>query len=168
MWKTPPTRLPDPSIEEIVAEIGERFRPSRIVLFGSRTRGDATADSDHDLYVEAASCDTSMDELHDQILALLRQRDPTVRLIVDLIVTPKGQIERRRDDPGTLEWDVAREGVALYADGMSVRSRVAPGVIREPSPGRCHSPRPRRERRSPRPSGSLRSCELHVDDARGG
>ena len=42
----------EPPIEEIARKIVEAFRPRRIVMFGSRARGDSRPDSDLDLMVE--------------------------------------------------------------------------------------------------------------------
>lgn len=50
-----------------------------------------------------------------------------------------GELERRRDDPGWLDYDVAREGLVLYADeGVSVTVRPPSRVVRE-----CGGNRPR-------------------------
>jgi HEPN domain-containing protein len=52
---------------------------------------------------------------------------------VDLKVRGRGTIERRRDDPGTIEWDVAREGIVLFADPAA--PAIAPsGRVREAGP----------------------------------
>ena len=42
-------------LDEMVRRIVERFNPQRIILFGSRARGEATADSDYDLLIIAPS-----------------------------------------------------------------------------------------------------------------
>ena len=42
----------DVLLQEIVGKIVERFQPRRIILFGSRARGDHRRDSDLDLFVE--------------------------------------------------------------------------------------------------------------------
>ena len=39
----------EPLIEEIIRKIVEAFQPRRIVMFGSRARGDTRPDSDLDL-----------------------------------------------------------------------------------------------------------------------
>jgi uncharacterized protein (DUF433 family)/predicted nucleotidyltransferase len=44
-----------PPIEEITDRIVAEFAPERVILFGSRARGDARADSDVDLFVEMAT-----------------------------------------------------------------------------------------------------------------
>lgn len=41
-----------PPVEEIARRIVARFDPRRVILFGSRARGDQGAESDVDLFVE--------------------------------------------------------------------------------------------------------------------
>lgn len=42
-------------IDDVVRRIAARFHPKRIVLFGSHARGDATPESDIDLFIEMDS-----------------------------------------------------------------------------------------------------------------
>jgi len=117
-------------LETIVDAIVARFNPRRIVLFGSHARGDARADSDYDLMVELASVENEWKmswEIKDALPRGIADVDITVR-------TPTW-FDERRDDPGTLDWAISREGVIIYppgADSASLRpvSRVREG--REP------------------------------------
>lgn len=115
--------------QEIAARIAASVQPWRIVLFGSRARGTASHDSDYDIYVEV---DADRAQLRDRYCAI---RDALrMSVSIDIKVARRGDLERRRDDPGTIEWDVAREGRVLYAH-PSAETRVAPpDRIREPSP----------------------------------
>ncbi|HWF44085.1 MAG TPA: nucleotidyltransferase domain-containing protein [Candidatus Kapabacteria bacterium] len=47
--------IDDALIEEITRKIVDAFHPQRVILFGSRARGDYRADSDIDLFVEMES-----------------------------------------------------------------------------------------------------------------
>ena len=44
--------ITQPTIDHVVSTIAERFHPRRIILFGSRARGDHRPDSDIDLFIE--------------------------------------------------------------------------------------------------------------------
>jgi HEPN domain-containing protein/predicted nucleotidyltransferase len=118
-------------LQEIVARITSVVSPWRIVLFGSRARGNPKEHSDYDIYVEVdAADDEALKKIHGQIWSLISGRGWTF----DLKTRRRGTIERRRDDPGTIEWDVAREGKILYADPAASTELAPPRVVREPSP----------------------------------
>jgi len=118
---------PDTVAVEMAARMVEAVHPWRIVLFGSRARGTAKPHSDYDFYVEV---DADADALRD-IDRRLRESLYRDKLSFDLKVVPRGSLERRRDDPGTIEWDVAREGKVLYADAAASTSIAPPGRVRE-------------------------------------
>jgi HEPN domain-containing protein/predicted nucleotidyltransferase len=120
----------DPIAIEASARMAEAVRPWRIVLFGSRARGTAKPHSDYDFYVEV---DADADALRD-FERLLRESLYRGKLSFDLKVMPRGSLERRRDDPGTIEWDVAREGKVLYANPAASASIAPAGRVREESP----------------------------------
>jgi HEPN domain-containing protein/predicted nucleotidyltransferase len=120
-------RAGSPDVDDIVARIREAVRPWRIVLFGSRARGDFREDSDYDFYIEAREEGLTSRQLDDRIRTALKQG-----LTIDLKVRPPGEIERRRDDPGTIEWDVAREGRVLFADPEAPRVLTPPLRVSEP------------------------------------
>lgn len=127
-------------LAEVVTRITDVVRPWRIILFGSRARGGATDDSDYDFYVEIdATGDDALDAAHDRIRDALDDGDPPPS--VDVKVQSRGSLEDRRDDPGTIEWDVAREGRLLYADPDAGTTLVPPDRVREPFPGEPDSSR---------------------------
>jgi HEPN domain-containing protein/predicted nucleotidyltransferase len=124
---------PDSLAVEATACIAEAVRPWRIVLFGSRARGTAKFDSDYDLYIEVDADDDGLRDIDYRIRELLDRRGA-----FDCKVVRRGTLERRRNDPGTIEWDVAREGRLLYADpsapaslGVTDRVRERPSQIPE-------------------------------------
>ena len=121
---------PDTVAVEAAARMVEAVQPWRIVLFGSRARGTAKPHSDYDFYVEV---NADADALRD-IETRLRESLYRDKLSFDLKVVPRGSLERRRDDPGTIEWDVAREGKVLYADAAAPTSITPPRRVRERFP----------------------------------
>jgi len=99
-----------PPLDEIVARLVAAFRPLRIVLFGSRARGQAAADSDFDLLVVAES-----DEPLLQRMARAQRALRGIPAAVDALVCTPAEVERYR---GMLAHTVAialREGVQVYA-----------------------------------------------------
>ena len=96
-------------IEQIVRTIVERFEPKRIVLFGSRARGDHRPDSDLDLFIEMESS--------------LRPPERAVAIgavfglhpwSMDLVVYTPQEVDRLRGRIGSLLSTIEREGKVLY------------------------------------------------------
>jgi len=82
----------EPLVDEIARKIVAAFHPRRIVMFGSRARGDARPDSDLDLMVEMESADPPAQRVR-ALLALFGLR----RWAMDVVVfTPQEVVEQRR------------------------------------------------------------------------
>lgn len=121
---------PDTVAADASMRIAEAICAWRIVLFGSRARGTATSDSDYDFYVEVDADESALAGIAQRIRKSLH-RDG---FSFDVKVMPRGSLERRRDDPGTIEWDVAREGKVLFADPAASALIAPPPRVREPAP----------------------------------
>lgn len=97
-------------IDRMVKRIVKRFRPERIILFGSHARGDAGPDSDVDLLVvidfEGSKLQTMME---------LRGTLHGIGVPVDILVTRPEDFAWRKDVVGTIEWPAYKEGKVLYA-----------------------------------------------------
>lgn len=140
LWSmsSPPTVTSDARLDAMVRAIADGVRPHRIILFGSRARGDHRADSDYDLVVEL-EFEWTWDE-HSEMLGRVRDalRPAEDGASVDVLLRRPGEIEGRRDDPGYMDWDMARDGIILYpanADSAVLRPiPPSPGQVRERKP----------------------------------
>jgi len=98
-----------PDINAIVRRIVEAFEPERVVLFGSRARGDAREDSDVDLFVEMDSVESAPARAI-RISALF----PGRRFPLDVMVYTPAEVARLRGRAGTLLELIEREGKVLH------------------------------------------------------
>ena len=81
----------EPPIGEIARKIAEAFRPRRIVMFGSRAKGNTSADSDLDLMVEMETQEPPAERAR-MIDALFGLR----RWAMDLVVYTPEEVEEQR------------------------------------------------------------------------
>jgi HEPN domain-containing protein len=117
--------MADPPLDEIVQRIVDSAHPLRIVMFGSRARGDARPDSDLDLMVEMETPLRPADR-RLQIGLLFPHRHWSMDL---LVYTPQ-EVAELRDDPGHMLYTIFREGVVLYPGNF--RHDAATRMVREP------------------------------------
>jgi len=96
-------------VQTMVQRIVERFRPVRVILFGSRARGEAGPWSDVDLLVvleEVANKRQAMVE----ILRVLND----LAVCKDVVVTTPDEISRRGHVVGDVLRSALREGKVVY------------------------------------------------------
>lgn len=96
-------------IQALVGTVADSTGAERVVLFGSRARGDNTPTSDLDLLVIVpdAACPSAAG--HAGYTALGVHGMP-----VDLVVLRRSDFERRALQPWTLAGAAAREGHVVY------------------------------------------------------
>jgi len=97
-------------LQKMVNRIVKRFHPERIILFGSRARGQAGAGSDIDLLVVMPVKGNKRQKQLEIRAALHDFRVPK-----DIVVTTPEEFEWRKKVSGTIERPAAREGRVLYA-----------------------------------------------------
>ena len=96
-------------LDNLVRRIAERFSPDKIILFGSRARGDAGSDSDIDLLVlfsEVADPNRRAAELYASLVDCPRP--------MDIVVSTSSRFKRYRNVVNTVYWPASREGKVLY------------------------------------------------------
>jgi uncharacterized protein len=96
-------------VEEIASRIVEKFDPVRIVLFGSHARGEASSDSDVDLFVEMES-DRKPPERAIAVNAVFGLRPWSL----DVVVYTPDEVQRMKKVRGSLLAIIETEGVVLY------------------------------------------------------
>ena len=107
-WTPPTPAEVEQAIQEMIRRIVSGFHPRKIILFGSRARGDARPDSDVDLLVvmDTSSIRATTRELRIALDAMGIPKDVVV-------VTPE-EFERERDLVGTVSYPAHHEGRILY------------------------------------------------------
>lgn len=107
-----PYRVPidDPTLEEMVRRLCEQLNPERIYLFGSRARGEATADSDYDLMVVVADSPLPGYKRDQEAFRVLRG----VGAAKDVIVLTSDEFRRKATVVCSLAATVVREGKLLH------------------------------------------------------
>ncbi len=102
-------RIPQKAIDDVVRQIAEKFKPQKIILFGSYARGNPRPDSDVDLLVVM---ETNLREVRQ---ALLIEQGLEMDLwSLDLIVyTPKKLQERIALGDSFLK-EITRYGKVVY------------------------------------------------------
>ncbi|GAB4466567.1 MAG: nucleotidyltransferase domain-containing protein [Anaerolineae bacterium] len=96
-------------ISAMTDRIVRAFKPVRVILFGSRARGDDDPHSDVDLLVVLA-------DVTDRRAAAIAIRRALADFPVfkDIVVTTTEELERRGDLVGTVLRPALREGKVLY------------------------------------------------------
>lgn len=121
-------KLADPPYDEIVSRIVAHVQPRRVVLFGSRARGEARPDSDVDLVVEVEE-PVGWEEAHKVRSDVLSG----LGCSFDLLFFTPAEIEAQRDDLGAAIYDAVREGRQLYVrPGLPAPRWPVPFAVREP------------------------------------
>jgi len=96
-------------IKEAVRRIIERFHPVKIILFGSRARGESRPWSDADLLVVMPVKGSRRDAATSIDLVL-----SGIRLPMDIIVVTPDDVERGRRVIGSIIQTALREGKVLH------------------------------------------------------
>ena len=96
-------------IQVMTDRIVRRFRPLRVIVFGSHARGEAGPESDVDLLVVLPAC-TDKRQATVEILRVLSDMEVSK----DVVVTTPDEISRRGDLVGTVLRPALREGRVVY------------------------------------------------------
>lgn len=98
------------TIQRMVDRVVERFGPTRVVLFGSHARGDASADSDVDLLIVMPLAGSRL-----AMAVEIRKALRGFGVAKDLVLLTPEEYERKKRIPGTIAWPAEHEGIVLHA-----------------------------------------------------
>ena len=98
-----------PVVARMVALIADEFEPERIILFGSRAKGDGRPDSDVDLLVVMP--DGTDETLTTVAMHAVLHHMPLPK---DIIVSTPSAMARRGRVQGNILYEGLREGVVLH------------------------------------------------------
>lgn len=100
---------PDEAIREITRRLVEQFDPRRVILFGSRARGDAHERSDVDILVLLDAFDDWFG-----VTTAMHQSLRGVPLGCDIVLFTPEEYEIEKQIPGTAARFAEKEGRTLY------------------------------------------------------
>ncbi len=96
----------DPDLDRLVDSLLS-YAPERIILFGSRARGEADPHSDYDLIVIKRTGRSFLERLKDMVPYLVAFDHPA-----EILVYTPEEFEQMRETG--LGWVVQKEGIVLY------------------------------------------------------
>lgn len=97
-------------IDRIARRIASRFRPEKVILFGSWARGDADRDSDIDLLVVLPVSGSRHRKRAEMLVALHDFPVP-----IDIVLATPEEAARAPTIPGSVVRSALEEGNLLYA-----------------------------------------------------
>jgi predicted nucleotidyltransferase len=99
-----------PALDDIVNRIVASAHPLRVILFGSRARGDGRPDSDLDMLIVVQDA-----QARHGLAVQIREAIGLAEVPVDIVIRDPVELQQRARLPGSVERAALREGVTLYA-----------------------------------------------------
>lgn len=90
------------------------IRPSKIIIFGSYARGQATEDSDIDIAVIAGDGQPSDRDALVRSRVALRRALRGTDLAIDFILQSREKFDKERLNAGTIQQAIDAEGMVIY------------------------------------------------------
>ena len=100
-------------IEQIRDIIVSDINPEKIILFGSRARGDYDTDSDYDFLVLKRGITNGRKLSGDLKIKFYQKR---LLLPIDVIVMDHDRFYQLSDTTGFIYKDIKKEGICIYGD----------------------------------------------------
>ena len=99
----------DTAVASVVERIAEAVRPEKIILFGSRARGDGGSESDIDLVIVHPGPESKR-----ELKLKIRRLFPRQGFAMDLLVLTPDEFRNLQGVAGSAARIAAREGVVCY------------------------------------------------------
>ncbi len=103
--------ISDPTLMRIIDIIVQTACPKKIILFGSRARGEASSERDYDLFLIIDSPEQHRAMMTRIYKALYREH---INTAVDLIAASSEQVSAHRNTIGLVYREILDEGIVLY------------------------------------------------------
>jgi len=97
------------ALQQAVDRLARRFHPEKIILFGSRARGQGGPDSDADLLIVMPVNGSKRQQAVQMDLAL-----EGIPIPIDLVVVTPEEVQKYRDAVGTIIHEAVQDGKVLY------------------------------------------------------
>lgn len=101
-------RIPQEAIDEVVRKIAEKFRPEKIILFGSYARGNPRPESDVDILVVMET------KLKESLQSLEIRRYLGIFFGLDLLLYTPKRLKERVSMGDYFIQDILKEGKVIY------------------------------------------------------
>ncbi len=112
----------DPILRKIVEIIVREIDPDKIILFGSRARGDYKEDSDYDILVlKEGVRPEERRKLWGRISAALLKARLYSLAEIDIIVQSPKRFEELRERWDLVYYDIHKEGITIYEKRVGKR-----------------------------------------------
>jgi predicted nucleotidyltransferase len=100
-------------IQELAEQIGRKFHPEKVILYGSYAHGVAKPDSDIDLFIIAEHTGKNW-----RLAAIIRQALSPI-VAIDLLVRTPQQVQQRLEMNDPFIKDIIQKGQVLYENRHS-------------------------------------------------
>lgn len=98
--------------QEVVQKIAAKLEPERIVLFGSRARGDFSVDSDFDVLVIMPNSSNPIDHFELAAEALYAARGKGFSM--DVVVLTESEVQQSLEDQADFVFYAMQDGKVMY------------------------------------------------------
>jgi len=109
---------PDAAVEEIVRIIRDRYKPEKIILFGSRVWGEPDEQSDLDILVIKETSKPEIERMRDVSRLVRRYHHAPYWLAMDILVKTPAEVRHRLEIGDDFIRQIVEHGKVVYERAM--------------------------------------------------